>query len=398
MLVGALSIIIGYLLGSISPSFILGKLLKGIDIREHGTKNAGTTNTKKVLGLGPAVICAIYDLGKGLLAMWLAYKLDASPIIMYAAGYAAILGHIFPFYLGFRGGQGIATAVGILFYNLFLLLNESFLPFEDLLTLAVLVLGLLYITKEGEVIGIVALPSLAYFIFKNYPFNIVTITTAIIIFYILFINIFNIYKQKIFKLKPEFHKKVRLWRLLSRPAALVFPILLMHFDKKISLIVIGSVLVIFGIWDIVRLIHSKVNVFFFLTKPGIFKESEESKFSSMTLFLLASFLIVLIFSKPIAVTALVFLIFGDMFSKFFGIQYGRTKIFNKTLEGTIAYFIVCFVAGYFLLDYFPELSLNVILIGSLAAALAELLPLGVDDNLSSGIISAAVMFLFQKFV
>ncbi len=110
MLLGAISIIIGYLLGSVSPSYILGKLLKGIDIREHGDGNAGTTNTKKVLGIGPAIIAAIYDLGKGLLSIWIAYKLGADPVFMYAAGYAAILGHVFPFYLGFRGGQGVATA------------------------------------------------------------------------------------------------------------------------------------------------------------------------------------------------------------------------------------------------------------------------------------------------
>jgi len=64
-----LALLIGYLLGSISPAFILGKVLKGIDIRQHGTKNAGTTNVKKVLGLGPAIFTAIYDLSKGLLAI-----------------------------------------------------------------------------------------------------------------------------------------------------------------------------------------------------------------------------------------------------------------------------------------------------------------------------------------
>jgi len=396
MLLGALSIVIGYLLGSVSPSYFLGKILKGIDIREHGTKNAGTTNTKRVLGIGPAVIVAIYDLAKGLLAMWLAHLLGVSSIIMYGAGFAAVLGHIFPFYLQFRGGQGVATAIGILFLNLFLILKQNLIPFPELLTLAVLVLGLLYITKQGEVIGIVALPGLAFFIFKNYSFNLFTITTGLIIAYIFAINVLNIYKEKLLALKPEFHRKVKLWRLLFRPAALVFPVLLFYFDKKIPLLLLGSVLLIFGLWDIVRLAHSKINLFFFTKKPGIFKKKERAKFSSMTLFLLASFLIMLIFSKEIAVTALVFLIFGDMFSKFFGIQYGRIKIFSKTLEGSIAYFIVCFVAGYFILSFIPSLSLSVIFFGALAATLAELLPLNVDDNLSAGIIAGAAMFLAQK--
>src|SRR3989304_2324159 len=341
-----LSLLIGYLLGSISPAFILGKILKGIDIREHGTKNAGTTNVKRTLGIGPATITAIYDLGKGLLAMWIASLLGASPIIIYAAGFAAVFGHIFPFYLKFRGGQGSATALAILFYNLSILLRQNLMPISDILALAVLVLGILYITQQGEMIGFVALPGFAYFMFKNYPVNIITITSAIVLA-LLFTNVVReIIRQKLYTLKPAFHKKA--------------------------------------------------NLFFLITKPGIYKEKEARRFSSITLFLMASFLIILIFPTPIAVLATVFLIFGDMFSKFFGIQYGRTNFFGKTLEGSVAYFVVCFCAGFFLLDYFPNLSLFMILAGSIVAAIIEVLPLGVDDNLSTGVISAAAMFFIQQ--
>ena len=59
-----LAVLAGYLLGSISPAYILGKLLRGIDIREYGDKNAGTTNTRRVLGLGPAIITGFYDFFK----------------------------------------------------------------------------------------------------------------------------------------------------------------------------------------------------------------------------------------------------------------------------------------------------------------------------------------------
>jgi len=230
-----LSILIGYLIGSILPAFILGKVLKGIDIREHGDKNAGATNTKNVLGWGPAVICALFDLSKGLVSMWIAQLLGADLVIIYAAGLSAIAGHVLPFYLRFRGGQGVATAVGILLFNLVVILRENFLPFVDLLTLAVLVLGLLYITGEGSVIAIVALPGLGYFIFKNYSFDVITIATGIIIGYIFAINIYNIWRKKLFALKPDFHRKVKLWRLLFRPAALVFPILVINDNKKTCL-------------------------------------------------------------------------------------------------------------------------------------------------------------------
>jgi len=112
----ALAIFTGSLLGSVNPAFFFGKILRGIDIREHGTKNAGTTNTKKVLGIGPAIVTAIFDLSKGLIAIWIASALGPPPVWAYLAGLSAIFGHIFPFYLNFRGGQGTATAVGLLFY------------------------------------------------------------------------------------------------------------------------------------------------------------------------------------------------------------------------------------------------------------------------------------------
>ena len=108
-----ITILIGYILGSLNPAFFFGKILRRIDIREHGTKNAGTTNVKRVLGLGPAIFTAIYDLSKGLIAIWIASALGLPPIWTYLSGIAAIIGHIFPFYLKFRGGQVTATLVDI---------------------------------------------------------------------------------------------------------------------------------------------------------------------------------------------------------------------------------------------------------------------------------------------
>ncbi|MFW6131476.1 MAG: glycerol-3-phosphate acyltransferase [Candidatus Aminicenantaceae bacterium] len=86
-----------YLLGSISPSYILGKLLKNINIRDEGEKNAGTVNAYHLLGFWPAVVTALFDLSKGLLAMYLAHILGASPVLIHLTGFAVIFGHIFPF-------------------------------------------------------------------------------------------------------------------------------------------------------------------------------------------------------------------------------------------------------------------------------------------------------------
>ncbi len=68
---------LGYLIGSLSPSYFLGKVLYSVDIRELGTKNAGTVNAYKVLGLGPAIMTIVFDLSKGLLVMHTAYLLGA---------------------------------------------------------------------------------------------------------------------------------------------------------------------------------------------------------------------------------------------------------------------------------------------------------------------------------
>ncbi|MFQ6617797.1 MAG: glycerol-3-phosphate acyltransferase, partial [Fidelibacterota bacterium] len=109
-----LSLIVGYLIGSISPSYILGKKLKGIDIREYGTKNAGTMNAYQVLGFSPAALTGMVDVFKGLFAMAISFYMGAPSVIIHLTGIAAILGHDFPFYMKFKGGQGVGTAVGML--------------------------------------------------------------------------------------------------------------------------------------------------------------------------------------------------------------------------------------------------------------------------------------------
>ena len=119
---------VGYLIGSVNLSIVLSKLMGKGDIREHGSGNAGTTNTLRVLGVVPAIIVFAFDALKGILAIiiakWLfqlgngsipaeslslAYELD-----ILAAGFCAILGHNFPIYYGFRGGKGIATSLGVI--------------------------------------------------------------------------------------------------------------------------------------------------------------------------------------------------------------------------------------------------------------------------------------------
>ncbi|WP_019122472.1 glycerol-3-phosphate 1-O-acyltransferase PlsY [Brevibacillus massiliensis] len=109
-----LAMIISYLIGAVSFSTIIAKSIAGIDIRQHGSGNAGATNTLRVLGRGPGILVLILDALKGLAAMGIAHLLTGGDPIAYAlAGIFAIIGHNWPVYYGFRGGKGIATTVGV---------------------------------------------------------------------------------------------------------------------------------------------------------------------------------------------------------------------------------------------------------------------------------------------
>lgn len=116
LLTGSL-LLFAYLLGSASGSLLLGRM-RGVDIRQHGSGNAGGTNAFRTLGWKFALGVALFDIGKGVLATWIAlrYAPVGMPLSVTVHGYlaaaAAVLGHVWPVWHGFRGGKGAATAVG----------------------------------------------------------------------------------------------------------------------------------------------------------------------------------------------------------------------------------------------------------------------------------------------
>lgn len=116
--------IFSYLLGSTSFGLLIGKIFYKTDIREHGSKNTGTTNSWRVLGRNAGIGVFLLDFAKGAIPILLARHLDMDlhPIIF---GAAAIIGHVYPIYHQFKGGKAVATAAGVAFaYNpLFLLIN-----------------------------------------------------------------------------------------------------------------------------------------------------------------------------------------------------------------------------------------------------------------------------------
>jgi glycerol-3-phosphate acyltransferase PlsY len=109
-----LAVAAGYLIGAVPTSYLAGRLAKGIDLREHGSKNLGATNVYRLLGWGWAIPVALIDVLKGVLPVAVIAPLAGGPAwVPVACGIAAVLGHVFSPYVRFKGGKGVATAAGM---------------------------------------------------------------------------------------------------------------------------------------------------------------------------------------------------------------------------------------------------------------------------------------------
>ena len=115
------SVILAYLTGSIPSSVWIGRIFHGVDVREHGSFNAGATNTMRVLGVKTGIPVLVFDIFKGWLAVKYAVILVLFPVgsmafvkISILLGIVAVVGHIYPIWAGFKGGKGVATVFGVL--------------------------------------------------------------------------------------------------------------------------------------------------------------------------------------------------------------------------------------------------------------------------------------------
>lgn len=154
-----MSIIISYLLGSISFSYFIAKIWMGIDIRNYGSGNAGATNVLRVLGTKPAIIALLGDALKGIIAVYLG-KLTGDESIMLLCGLAVVIGHNWPIFLKFKGGKGIATSLGVI------------LTISPLSSLILIIIGVLiiYITRYvslGSITSAIILPFIFYMLHKS---------------------------------------------------------------------------------------------------------------------------------------------------------------------------------------------------------------------------------------
>jgi len=108
-------LIASYLLGAVPTSYLAGRLFRGIDLREHGSRNLGATNLYRVLGWRYAVPVGLLDAAKGLVPVLVfAPRVSSSELFALICGLAAVVGHVFSVFVGFKGGKGVATAAGVM--------------------------------------------------------------------------------------------------------------------------------------------------------------------------------------------------------------------------------------------------------------------------------------------
>ena len=175
-------VLVAYLLGSIPSSVWIGKIFYGIDVREHGSGNAGTTNTIRILGYKAGIPVFIIDALKGWFAVFLTKivfgyfpSVEMPEYMSLIAAVAVVIGHIFPVFAGFRGGKGVATLLGVGF---------GLIPIPALIALGIFMVVLLcfgYVSL-ASITAAVTLPFITYFFVMPDKILFLLLTIAVAVF------------------------------------------------------------------------------------------------------------------------------------------------------------------------------------------------------------------------
>lgn len=209
-------LILSYLVGSIPASVWIGKSLYGVDLRQHGSGNAGATNAFRVLGWKAGSLATLVDLGKGLLAAGViaTIRLDGLPagpgvwetetVVRLLAGMAAVGGHMFPIWANFRGGKGVNTSAGVLL---------ALTPISMYITLGVFVVVLLtsrYVSL-ASITAVVAFPSTIAI--RKYVFGIEKLDASLLIFsMVMAAGVILAHRKNIMRLLQGTESRVRTFR------------------------------------------------------------------------------------------------------------------------------------------------------------------------------------------
>jgi len=315
-----LAIVFSYLIGSVSLGFFFGKIFKGINVRDYGNKNTGATNTYNILGKAYGIISGAFDFFKTPLAYYISISFfKISPDLAILISLFAVLGHIFPFYLKFKGGRGVASLFGLCAITLFYT--------QSVFALALISGTIFYTLKISKNTTL------------DYPF-----------------------------------------RKLLKLGALVMPLGLIFLPRSPVIFSIFVVLIFSLGFDVLRFLISDLNKKY-LSIHFFAKQKEKKYLSGISLLFLSTFLVFFFFEKEIAVISITFFILGDIFApigkKFLAIPF----IKDKTLGGFLIIFSVTFISGIFLNSLTPlDLSLQTLIIASLLTGIFDQLSFLLDDN------------------
>jgi acyl phosphate:glycerol-3-phosphate acyltransferase len=170
-------LVLSYFVGSIPTSFVAGRVFKGIDLRQQGSRNLGATNVYRVLGWKYAIPVGLFDAAKGAVPVWLfGPQVPEVPLFPLYCGLAAVIGHVFSAFVGFKGGKGVATASGVVL---------AIAPWA-LLTVLVVWVILVWLTgyvSVGSVVAAALFPLAAYFL-ENSRGPTLAIEIALVVFII----------------------------------------------------------------------------------------------------------------------------------------------------------------------------------------------------------------------
>src|SRR5213595_1835648 len=150
-----LAIIVAYLIGSVPFALLLARRWGAADLRTLGSGNLGAANVLRASGIRAGVIVAVLDVAKGAASVALAMRISNGPVAPAAAGFAAVVGHIYPVWLKFKGGKGVATACGV-----FSVLTPLAVP--PALVVFLVTVWLTKYVSLGSILATIALPSIAY--------------------------------------------------------------------------------------------------------------------------------------------------------------------------------------------------------------------------------------------
>ena len=386
----AVSGVIAYALGSISPTYFVLRLSR----RDGGQKlrgwSAGVRTVYRDAGATAAIAVTFLDIIKGAGATAVALQIFGIPTsFVFVPVACSLLGDVFPFYLGFRGGRAVISATGIYVYFCITAVAAGNYAFLPLVSVIVVIAIAIYVTRDENLTSVIGSFFLASFTLQEMGVDAIGILCFLIAVVVFSIGLYGAISQRCFVFGRDVD--TRHWRIIARPFALLFIPIDIYSGRKSLLFLMGIISLVFIVTDIVRF-ATKVSL------PMVFKRGEGRRFSSMTSFLVSNFISFLVFSDGIPYFALTFITIGDLFSKFCGVRFGRIVLFRgKTLEGSLGFLAGSYVACYLLSTLLPLRTLWVV-VGPFAAAATELLSVDIDDNFSVSIVSGGILAALNYFM